>query len=106
MLPRPPMMAAEKAMAPRQSPREKLIIVEPIHKPGESGEPRADGKGNQNDGGEIDAHGAGGFLVLRDRADGEAKLRAVEQVLNANDHQNTGRQHQYVVEAQIEGANV
>ena len=66
----------------------------------------ADREGDQHDGGEVDAHGARGFLVLRHRADGEAELGAVEQELQADDHQHAGRQHEDVVEPQVEIAEI
>ncbi len=45
----------------------------------------------KHDGGEVDAHRARGFLVLRDGADGEAELGAIEQKLQADDHQRRRR---------------
>ena len=83
-----------------------LVVVEAVHHAGEGGERRADREGDQHDGGEIDAHGARGLLVLRHRADGETELGPVEQELQPDDHRHAGRQHDHVVEPQVELAEI
>src|SRR6185312_4626052 len=83
-----------------------LVVIEPVHHARDGGERRANGECHQDDSGEIDAHGPGGFFVLRDRPDGKPELGPVEQILNAGDHQNTGGQHQDIVEPKVEIAEV
>ena len=63
-----------------------LVVIEAVHHPGEGGKPRADREGDEHDGGEIDAHGARRFFVLRDGANSQTQLGAVEQVLQPDDH--------------------
>src|SRR6185312_1426548 len=40
-----------------------LVVIEPVHNARDGGERRANGECHQDDSGEIDAHGPGGFFV-------------------------------------------
>ena len=83
-----------------------LVVIKAIHHAGEGGKPGADGEGDQNDSGEVDAHGARGLFVLCDGADRQPKLGAIEHILQPDDHHDAGHQHQHIVEAQVEFAEV
>src|SRR3974390_3257749 len=56
-----------------------LVVVEPVHHAGEGGQPRADREGDEHDRREVDSHRARGLFVLRDGADGETELGAIEE---------------------------